>query len=226
MSNTPIEQRPGESRAAYVARVTATIEHEWAGSRRVALDSRTQRLGKRAVIWFFRHWLWLYNLFNALLLVMAFASPLAYAQGWNGMGSTMFGFLSIFCTQVPTHSYYLLDYQIALCQRNLAMYGAMFLGGLYYAWLRRTGRDIRPLPLRWFVVLAAPLVIDGFTQLFGWRQSSLLLRTVTGALFGFAAVASIYPWFDQVRNKLWAVWGVEENSYQGSTQTVEEVQVG
>jgi uncharacterized membrane protein len=208
MSEEPLPQAEGESREAYVARVAATIEVERVGARRYTLNTTATQALQVMIVWLFRHWLWLANLSNAALLALAFASPLAYALGWDRVGGAIFGILSTFCTQVPTHSYYLFDYQVAFCQRNLAIYGAMLLGGLYYAWLRRSGSAFRPLPLRWFIVLALPLVIDGFTQLFGWRQSNVALRTFTGGLFGFAAVATIYPWFDGARRKLWTVWQV------------------
>ena len=40
------------------------------------------------------------------------------------------------------------------------------------------------------------MAIDGFTQLFGWRESTPELRTLTGALFGLASVWLIYPRID------------------------------
>lgn len=211
MSRESLPQEAGESRAAYVARVTSAIELERVGKGRMAFNAGTINLLQKLAVWFFRHWLLFANLSNAALLALAFAAPLLYAQGWSDAGQVVFSGLSIFCTQVPTHSYYLFGYQMGFCQRNLAIYGAMLLAGLYYAWAIRKGYSFRPLPLRWFVVLALPLVVDGFTQLFGWRQSNVELRALTGGLFGFAAVATIYPWFDAVKGKLWTFWGIDAN---------------
>ena len=42
------------------------------------------------------------------------------------------------------------------------------------------------------------MAMDGFTQLFGWRESSAELRTLTGALFGAASVWLIYPRIDAI----------------------------
>jgi len=38
-----------------------------------------------------------------------------------------------------------------------------------------------------------PIAVDGGTQLFALRESNWLLRTLTGALFGFAVVWITYP---------------------------------
>jgi uncharacterized membrane protein len=37
------------------------------------------------------------------------------------------------------------------------------------------------------------MAIDGLTQMFGLRDSTWLLRSVTGALFGFGMVWFLYP---------------------------------
>ena len=34
------------------------------------------------------------------------------------------------------------------------------------------------------IIMAIPLLIDGFTQRWGWRQSSNSIRFITGILFG------------------------------------------
>jgi uncharacterized membrane protein len=37
------------------------------------------------------------------------------------------------------------------------------------------------------------MAIDGFTQLFGWRQSTWELRVITGSLFAVAVAWLIFP---------------------------------
>ncbi len=208
MSDTPVPQLEGESREAYVARVNSMVESEWAGGRRQALNSTVLGVGKQIVVWFFSHWLLLANLYYALLLLFAILGPYFYSLGWNGAGAATFASFGIICDQVPTHSYYPFGFQTCLCQRCLAMYTAMLLGGLYYAYERRKGHVYRPLPIPYFILLALPLVIDGVTQLYDLRQSTIALRTFTGGLFGFAAIATIYPWFDSVKQRLFRVMSV------------------
>jgi uncharacterized membrane protein len=46
------------------------------------------------------------------------------------------------------------------------------------------------------------MAVDGFTQLFGWRQSDWFLRTATGALFGMASVWLAYPYIEDAMQDL------------------------
>jgi uncharacterized membrane protein len=41
-----------------------------------------------------------------------------------------------------------------------------------------------PLPWWWGVTLQLPMLVDGFTQKWGWRESTNLLRVTTGLLSG------------------------------------------
>lgn len=85
-----------------------------------------------------------------------------------------------------------MGYKIPFCQRDLAIYGSMFLFGVLYA---VTGRKIKPLSfLGWVVIGLGPIGLDGFSQLFSqfggfldfipYRESTPFLRTLTGVLFG------------------------------------------
>jgi len=91
-------------------------------------------------------------------------------------------------------------YKVAFCQRDVAIYGAMLLFGLLFAASRR-----RMKPLHWAIWIAvgiAPIAIDGFSQLLSqlpgftlwqYRESTPLLRTLTGALFGFTTAWFGFP---------------------------------
>jgi uncharacterized membrane protein len=111
-------------------------------------------------------------------------------------------------------------YKMALCERDIAIYGFVLIGGLVYAVLRRR-MNIKPLPLLVFIIVGmGPIGLDGFSQLFGYfgtpaggagtevtlnaveaffhaifplRESPPFLRTFTGALFGFMLVWLAYP---------------------------------
>ncbi|MBI5304172.1 MAG: DUF2085 domain-containing protein [Chloroflexi bacterium] len=84
-----------------------------------------------------------------------------------------------------------LGYKVAVCERDLAIYGAMIWGGLMFALFRR---QLRPLDWRlWVLFAVAPMGLDGGSQLIGLRQSDYMLRTITGALFGMGSVWLAYP---------------------------------
>jgi uncharacterized membrane protein len=87
-----------------------------------------------------------------------------------------------------------MGWKVALCQRDVAIYAGVFVSGLLYGLVRDR---LRPLPFKVFVVLCIPIAVDGLTQLVGWRESTWLLRTLTGALFGFAAVWLAYPYVEE-----------------------------
>ena len=86
-----------------------------------------------------------------------------------------------------------IGWKVALCQRDVAIYLSVFLAGLSYNFVRMRAR---PLPLKVFILLTIPMAIDGLTQLIGWRESNWWLRSVTGALFGAAAVYLVYPYVE------------------------------
>jgi uncharacterized membrane protein len=83
-------------------------------------------------------------------------------------------------------------YKIALCQRDLAIYGSMLVVGLLYGVMRRR-RPIKPIKLTVFALFLIPIAVDGLSQLPGWRESNWVLRTVTGTLFGIGLVWLAYP---------------------------------
>ncbi len=87
----------------------------------------------------------------------------------------------------------LTGYKIAVCQRDVAIYGSVVVAGLLFGTLR--GR-VRTIGLRFYLVLLIPIALDGLTQLFGLRESNWWLRTVTGALFGGASVWLAYPYIE------------------------------
>lgn len=81
-------------------------------------------------------------------------------------------------------------YKLALCQRDMAMYGALFVGGLLFGLVRKR---LRPLSMLAYVLCLAPIAIDGGTQLVGLRESNPVLRLFTGGLLGLATVWMLYP---------------------------------
>jgi uncharacterized membrane protein len=96
-----------------------------------------------------------------------------------------------------------LGYKVAFCQRDIAIYAALLLGGLAYAFLRRRG--LRAMPF-WLFILGGvlPMALDGGTQFvslvipgFPPRESIWQLRTLTGALFGFSIAWLAYPYIQE-----------------------------
>jgi uncharacterized membrane protein len=91
-------------------------------------------------------------------------------------------------------------WKVAVCERDVAIYGAILLAGLAFALLRpRLGRRGKwpKFPLWLYLVLLLPIAVDGTTQLFGLRESTPGLRFFTGALMGAATVWFAYPYVEE-----------------------------
>ncbi|HLZ10168.1 MAG TPA: DUF2085 domain-containing protein [Chloroflexota bacterium] len=146
---------------------------------------------RRAVAFICRHWLWLANASLVVFAALPLLAPIFAVLGADGLSVLIFQVYSITCHQMPSRSYFLFGHQMAYCERNTAIYGAMAVGGLAYVWLRR--RQLNSLPISWYMVLILPMAIDGLTQLFGLRESTWLLRGLTGALFGTATIWLTFP---------------------------------
>ncbi len=189
----------------------------------------------RFVFWLARHWLALFNTLTALFLGGAVLAPVAFQIGLPGLANLLYAFYRPLCHQYPFRSWFLFGpqlaypllepvsvaemnalrlftgdvstgYKIALCQRDVAIYGCMLLGGLAYAILRDK-REIRPWPMwRYFIFGILPMLLDGGIQWLSYVvwvllpgliptpfETTPLMRTLTGALFGAGLVAIAYP---------------------------------
>jgi uncharacterized membrane protein len=164
-----------------------------AGSRQVRLGPRAElavRAARGATLWLARHWLALANGFFLALLAGATAPALLMAAGATGIAGPLFSAYGALCHQLPHRSFLLLGSQVAVCERDVAIYGTIGLAGLLFSLM---GRGWRPLPWRWYFALLIPIAIDGTTQTLGIRESTWQLRLATGALFGVATVWLAYP---------------------------------
>ncbi len=98
-------------------------------------------------------------------------------------------------------------YKVALCQRDVAIYSGLLLGGIVFAGVRRR---LKPMPIwAWLLFGILPVALDGGSQLLGafpflsWlaRESTPLLRTVTGLAFGLANAWLANPYVEESMNE-------------------------
>lgn len=90
-------------------------------------------------------------------------------------------------------------FKVAICQRDIAIYGAVLAAGLAYALFRHR---VRQLPLWVYLLFLLPIGVDGVTQLLGMRESNWELRTLTGAIFGAASIWFAYPYVDDAMQEV------------------------
>lgn len=104
-----------------------------------------------------------------------------------------------------------LGYKVAYCERDVAIYGGIFMAGLVFGILRQF--KIKVSPMHWVLyglLGLGPIGLDGFSQLFSQppfnliplRESTPFLRTLTGGLFGVMNVWLAYPYLEESFNEI------------------------
>lgn len=160
----------------------------------------------------------LYRIYSPLCHQLAFRSfflfgeQLYYPRELAGMEGVMtYGQATGFDEDdIPTARRFIgnetMGYKMTLCERDVAIYGAIFLFGLAFT---LGGRKFNPLPwYLWILIGLGPIGLDGFSQLlsqtglgiFAWiplRESTPLLRVVTGALFGMGTAWFGFPYLEE-----------------------------
>jgi uncharacterized membrane protein len=175
-----------------------------------------------------RRWLILANIGVAIFVGLPFLAPVLLAAGYDVPANVIYAAFHTVCHQWAFRSYFLfgpeatydhvalagligeagpyaftgspeLGYKVAFCERDVAIYASVLLAGLVYGWQRGPSPGtVAGLSLTAYALLILPMAIDGFSQLFNFRESGPELRTLTGALFGAASVWLIYPRIDAI----------------------------
>lgn len=169
------------------------------------------------------HWLALANLALGLYLALPLLAPVLMESGHPRTGQLLYTIFTPLCHQLPERSFFLfgekwvysyaelsrflggvvparyigaveIGFKAAVCQRDVAIYGFMVLGGVGFSLVRRR---LKPLSWKLFGLLILPLAVDGTGQLVGLWTSTWLSRVVTGALFGLACIWLAYPYVEQ-----------------------------
>ncbi len=170
-----------------------------------------------------KHWLFLANCTWGLYVGLPILAPILMLTGHTWLGSVIHSAYKVACHQIPWRSFFIggpqmvytydelrtlvgpaltlryagdatIGYKVAICQRDVVIYGTILLAGLVFGLVRQR---LKPLPIWAFVLSLVPMGIDGATQLFGLRESNWQLRTITGALFGLASVWLAYPYLEE-----------------------------
>lgn len=180
----------------------------------------------KAIFQFAKHWLAVINLFWGVYVGLPLLAPVFMDAGWTTPAQVIYTIYRPACHQRPERSYFYggsqvvysadelesagvdvhplsrhignetVGWKVAFCERDVAIYGAMFVTGLVYGLIRsRLGKW--KMRFRTFLIFLVPMGIDGVLQLFGLYESNWLLRTLTGAIFGIGAVLFAYPYLEE-----------------------------
>lgn len=96
-----------------------------------------------------------------------------------------------------------IGYKVVLCQRDVAIYGGILIFGILFAVAGRRFKSIHWTI--WILLGIAPIALDGISQLLSqpplniipYRESTPMLRTITGFLFGFLTAWFGYPYVEE-----------------------------
>lgn len=144
--------------------------------------ARFARAVDSGVLWFACHWPACLLMLAAPLVALPVAAPLLASGGYHLPARAIYTVFRLACHQRPERSFYLAGEQLAVCQRDIAIFGAALLAlgaGATVPRLRRA----TPAPLRLALLATLPLAVDGLTQLAGLRESTATVRVITGVVF-------------------------------------------
>ena len=180
----------------------------------------------KAIFRLAKHWLALANIFWGLYVGLPLLAPVLMDAGMELPAKAIYLVYRPLCHQRPERSYFYggeqlvysaeelveagvsvgllsrdigneaVGWKVAFCERDVAIYGAIFVTGLVYAIVRKRLRGWR-MKLRYFALFLVPMGVDGLLQLVGLHESTWLLRSITGAIFGVGAVIFAYPYADE-----------------------------
>ncbi len=177
--------------------------------------------GDRISLWIARHWLAMVNAAWGALVGLPWLAPIAMKAGWTRLADALYFVYGFFCHQYANRSFFLfgpkvmyaytellrytadadtwmglrafrgtpeLGYKVAWSDRMVWLYGGIFVAGLAFAFLRE---QISPLSWRAFILMLAPLAIDGGTHVIsdlfgvghGFRYSNEWLAVLTANAF-------------------------------------------
>lgn len=151
-----------------------------------------------AGVWMLSYWATVITVVLGLIVAIALSIPFLSYFGLDVVAKPLFYSLHFICAQVPSHSFYIYGHQLGLCARNFSIYISMFLGSLVFVLSKKR---LPGLPWWLWVLMLLPMALDGTTQMFGWRESTWILRVVTGTLFGLGNIWFVLPLIQNTLNE-------------------------
>ena len=155
-----------------------------------ALERTSQRFGE----FLLNYWAHIITAVLGLLVATALSIPFLSYFGLDAIAKPLFFSLHFVCAQIPSHSFYIFGHQLGLCARNFSIYTSMFIGSLIFVLSKKR---LPGIPWWMWVLMILPMALDGITQMFGWRESTWVLRVITGTLFGLGNIWFVLPFIQK-----------------------------
>lgn len=159
---------------------------------------RLERRVNRFSLWLSKHWLAAANLFFFTYVGLPFLAPLLLAAGYNRAANMIYQMYNLACHQFPSRAYFVAGEQVCMCQRCVAMYGTIFLGGLVYGLVRPR---LKPLSFRWYLLFLAPIALDGGLALLGELSQVVPTYILAGLGLGILVVIGLLVYMRKQLNR-------------------------
>lgn len=182
----------------------------------------------RMVAYVGRHWLRLVCIVMGVFVGLPWLAPLFDWLGWYNLSHPIYSAYALTCHQLPERAGTVFGYQVAFCYRNTVLYGGLSLFGAVYGLARdrgvpKLGWMRRPLPWWGFIILLAPMAVDGITHMLGLREP--MMDMVMDASFGSFYIGSqpgSLNWWLRIITGLLAAFGAVWFSFPRMTRAVAE----
>lgn len=135
-------------------------------------------------------WATIVTAFLGIIVAVAVSIPFLSYFGLDSIAKPLFYSLHYVCAQIPSHSFYIFGHQLGFCARNLSIYSSMFIMSLIFTVSKKR---LPGIPWWLWILMILPMAWDGTTQMFGLRESTWVLRVITGTLFGVGSVWFALP---------------------------------
>jgi uncharacterized membrane protein len=109
-------------------------------------------------------------------------APYLRSQG-HGLAPFVYACFSPLCHQVPSRSFYIFGFPLAVCARCLGIYLGFFAGTMLYP-LRRGFSALRLPKTPAFLAVSFPIVFDTAANILHIWKTPNVLRLATGILWG------------------------------------------
>ena len=139
-------------------------------------------------------WATIITAFLGIIVAVAVSIPFLSYFGLDSIAKPLFYSLHYVCAQIPSHSFYIFGHQLGLCARNLSIYSSMFIMSLIFPLSKKR---LPGIPWWLWILMILPMAWDGTTQMFGLRESTWVLRVITGTLFGVGSVWFALPYMQK-----------------------------
>ncbi|MBU0762598.1 MAG: DUF2085 domain-containing protein [Candidatus Altiarchaeota archaeon] len=131
-----------------------------------------------------------YSAFFLFVFLLIFLPPYLASINNYILSEIAYGVFSRLCHQLSERSFTLWDSKLGVCARCVGIYFGLLFGCVFYRLINPKGA----IPTRWILLASvAPLFFDGVTQFIGLRESTNLLRFITGFLFGVVFPTYLIP---------------------------------